>query len=161
MVARTRLRGGRRMRGRRKTRDRRPFPLGRVCFVAAIVLTVAPPYSAAGSSGKAPVGSPAGNPFDRGIVAPSGVLTGDPASLRVARNVPHLAGPPMPAGAFINRPTVPLDQYKADKLRGPRAAQRPGAPQHSAPATLTNGGGFLGITQATAQDPFPPAIHPP
>lgn len=147
------------MRGRRKTRGRRPFPLGRVCFAAGIVLAIAAPYSAAGSSGKPLLGSPSGNPFDRGIVAPSGVFTGDPATTRVARAVQHVNGPPMPAGAFINRPTVPLAQYKAAKLQGPRAVRRPGAPQHPAPATLTNGGGFLGITQATAQDTWPPDIN--
>ena len=64
------------MRGRHsKAKDRRSFPLGRVCLLAAgIVLAVAVPYSAAGSSGNARLGSPAGNPFDRGIVAPSGVV---------------------------------------------------------------------------------------
>jgi hypothetical protein len=141
-------------------KERGSLPLRRVCLVAGIVLAAVTPYSAAGSSGKAAPGSPSGNPFDRGIVAPSGVLTGDPASSRVARSVRRVTGPPMPAGAFINRPTVPLDQYKAAKLRNARAAQRPGAQQTpAAPATLTNGGGFLGITQATAQDTWPPDIN--
>jgi hypothetical protein len=146
------------MRGRGKI-ERRSLPLHRVCLLAGIVLAVATPYSAAGSSGKAPLGSPSGNPFDRGIVAPSGVLTVDPAASRIARAVPHLTGPPMPAGAFFNRPTVPLAEYKAAKLQNPRAARRPGAAATAAPATLTNGGGFLGITQATAEDTWPPDIN--
>jgi hypothetical protein len=148
------------MRGRRKVTETRSLPLGRVwLLIAGIVLAVAVPYSAAGSSGKARLGSPAGNPFDRGIVAPTGVLTADPATLRVARTVPHVSGPPMPAGAFINRPTVPLAEYKAAKLQSERAASRPGSAATSAPATITNGGGFNGITQATAQDTWPPDIN--
>jgi len=146
------------MRGRAKMKGRRSLPLRRVCLVAGIVLAAATPYSAAGSSGKAP-GSPAGNPFDRGIVAPSGVFTGDSARSRIARAVPHLNGPPMPAGAFINRPTVPLAQYKAAKLQSQRAARRPGSVAPSAPSTITNAGGFDGITQATAEDTWPPDIN--
>jgi hypothetical protein len=148
------------MRGRAKIKGRRSVPLRRVCIVAGIVLAAATPYSAAGNSGPAVPGSPSGNPFDRGIVAPSAVLTGDPATSRVARDVPRVTGPPMPAGAFINRPTVPLDQYKAAQLQNARAARRPGGTRTpAAPATLTNGGGFLGITQATAQDTWPPDIN--
>jgi hypothetical protein len=148
------------MRGRAKMKERRSLPLRRVCLVAGIVLAAATPYAAAGNAGRAVPGSPSGNPFDRGIVAPSGVLTADPASSRVARTVRRVTGPPMPAGAFINRPTVPLDQYKAAKLQNARAARRPGATQTPvAPATVTNGGGFLGITQATAQDTWPPDIN--
>jgi len=141
-------------------KERRSLPLRRVCLVAGIVLAAATPYAAAGNSGRAVPGSPSGNPFDRGIVAPSGVLTVDPASSRVARDVRRVTGPAMPAGAFINRPTVPLDQYKAAKLQNARAARRPGATQTPiAPATVTNGGGFLGITQATAEDTWPPDIN--
>jgi len=148
------------MRGRGKMKERRSLPLGRLwLLLAGIVLAVAVPYSAAGGSGNARLGSPAGNPFDRGIVAPSGVLTADPATSRVARAVPHVNGPPMPARAFINRPTVPLDRYKATKLQGSRAARRPGSGAPSAPSTVTNGGGFNGITQATAEDTWPPDIN--
>src|SRR5262249_743603 len=58
------------------------------------------------------------------------------------------------------RPTVPLDQYKSAKLQSPRAAARPGAASTaSGPLTVSNGGGFLGITQATAQDGWPPDIN--
>ena len=91
-----------------------------------------------------------------GASAPMGTLTVDKAH-RTGANAPRVKGAALPRGAFTNRPTIPMSAYRAAKAqRGPD--RRPGAPAH-APRTAANLLGFNGITQATAQDSFPPDIN--
>jgi hypothetical protein len=90
--------------------------------------------------------------------APSAVLTADAARTVDVSRAPTLQGPQLPSNAFINRPTIPLSEYRAIK-GGPRADRRSGSGTLSAAPAATNLGGFNGITQATAQDTFPPDIN--
>lgn len=92
--------------------------------------------------------------------APVATVTADKATTTPA-NAPHLSGPPLPRDAFINRPTVGLAKYRELKSSQARANRRPGesADAASAPRTATSLFGFNGITQATAQDTWPPDIN--
>jgi hypothetical protein len=89
--------------------------------------------------------------------APAGVVTADPAKEVNPATAPVRNGAPL--RGFVNRPTVPLDQYRAAKTRsggGRRQGASTEAP--SAPLAITNLGGFNGITQATAGG-VPPDIN--
>jgi hypothetical protein len=84
-----------------------------------------------------------------GETAPVGVLSAEPAETGEASE--QLTSPPLPAGAFINRPTVPLSTYRAIKAAGPGAsARRSAASVPAAPYTVTSSFGFNGIGQAQA-----------
>jgi hypothetical protein len=92
---------------------------------------------------------------------PVGTAAASPARHVDLRKAPSLKGPALPKNAFINRPTVPLSKYKAAK-RQTSADRRPGLGANvaqTAPQTATNILGFNGITQATAQDTWPPDIN--
>lgn len=88
---------------------------------------------------------------------PVATVTGDPAKRVDLHTVSNVKAPPRPAGAFTNRPTVPLAEYLAAK-RGHTGGRRPATQAPRAPYA-TNLTGFNGITQATAQDGSPPDIN--
>jgi hypothetical protein len=81
--------------------------------------------------------------------APVGVVTADAATISDGSAV---AAPAAPKDAFINRPTIPMDQYRALKT-----AQAPlqARPQMPAPRTITNKSGGNGISQSSAGGFFP------
>jgi hypothetical protein len=81
--------------------------------------------------------------------APTAVLTAAPAETGEASA--QLASPPLPAGAFINRPTIPVSTYRAIKTHGTGpSARRPAASAPAAPFTVTSSFGFNGIGEAQA-----------
>jgi hypothetical protein len=100
-------------------------------------------------------GGPAAN---TGPVAPTAVLTSGPASF-VSGNT-RVATPARPAGVAINRPSIPMAQYRAMKQAGAKAGDakpsKPAAPLSSnqiiGQAALTSQGGAGGSW-------FPPDIN--
>jgi hypothetical protein len=89
---------------------------------------------------------------------PVGTVSADKAKTVDLGSAPTVHGPPLPDNAFINRPTLPLDKYKAAKA-GHSSGKRPGPAAPPGPQVATNLLGFDGITQATAQSTWPPDIN--
>jgi hypothetical protein len=77
-----------------------------------------------------PLGVSAQEPAQPSTLAPAGLLTVDRATVVNVATAGALEAPAPPAGVSINRPTIPLDQYRALKRQAalaPQAATRPGA----------------------------------
>jgi hypothetical protein len=86
--------------------------------------------------------------------APAAVLTAGPAKTMDTSRA--LNSPPLPASAFINRPTMPLATYRALKAAAGSAADRRGVGAAPAvPNTVASSVGFNGIAQPQAQSGFP------
>lgn len=92
--------------------------------------------------------------------APSGVVSADAGAVH-SGNAPSSA-PAAPEGAFINRPTMSMAQYKAAKAPAAHAAASDtrsdlSGAQAAAPRSITAFGGFNGTTQGGAGGTwFPP-----
>ena len=112
--------------------------------IVAAVLVVGPGVAGAASSAS--------------TSAPVGTLTAGKAHRVDVRTVKPVKAPAAPKNAFINRPTVPMAQYKAAKLQGLRhpGGLRPGA---ASPPRATNNGGFDGINASGSGGFFPPDIN--
>jgi hypothetical protein len=86
--------------------------------------------------------------------APIGVLTS--GAPHVSGAAKALRSPRLPAGAFINRPTIPLAQYNAIKSQSSSATSRSGAARAPAgPLTVSSATGFNAINQSAAGGTFP------
>jgi hypothetical protein len=92
-------------------------------LVGALVsaLAVLYPSLAAAAGGPSPA---SGNPEDRSVVPTVGVATADTAESLTAATAIQAAPPAPPVDIFVDRPSIPLDQYNAAKAA---AANRPGA----------------------------------
>jgi hypothetical protein len=118
-------------------------------FTIAALVGLGVVYTGVAASGNSAAGS-------SGNLAPSAVLTVDHAtkvangaSLRPLKSVPL-------GNLFINRPAVPMSEYRAAKQQRVLVS-RPGT--GPAPLFPVHLGGFAGITQATAEDTWPPDIN--
>jgi hypothetical protein len=100
------------------TRQRQRWPL-----VGALVCALAGLYPglAAAAGGPRP---PSGNTQDVSVVPTVGIATADTAATLTAATASQAAAPAPPVGAFVDRPSIPLDQYNAAKAA---AAKRTGA----------------------------------
>lgn len=74
--------------------------------------------------------------------APVGMFT---ATATSPAGTTPVKGPPPPAGAFVDRPTIPMTQYKALR-QATGASSRPGVPA-TPPLTVTTSFGFNGVDQ--------------
>src|SRR5262245_38007552 len=95
--------------------------------------------------------------------APVGVLTVGPAQ-EVSGTQPEVPTPARPAGAFINRPTMPMSTYRAEKAAADAnqgTTTKPGAATPSAPSgpSVPNASGFQGINQSQSDGFFPPDVN--
>jgi len=93
-----------------------------------------------------------------GPVAPTAVLTSGPA--RFVSGKTHVATPARPAGVAINRPSIPMAQYRAMKEAGARA----GGAKPSLPAAPLSSNQVIGQAALTSQGGaggswFPPDIN--
>jgi hypothetical protein len=82
-------------------------------------------------------------------VPPTAVLTVDPATLVDPATAPQLVGPPLAADALVNRPEIPIDQYRELKrAAGQASAKLTGRQQQEAQPLATTGiTGRTGCTQ--------------
>jgi hypothetical protein len=130
--------------------------LRRFAVASTLLVIVVALYPAIGAAAKTRA-----NHQRVGSQAPVGTVTADKPKSVDLRHLHNVKSPSLPQRAFINRPTMPLARYLAAKLNtgtGRRPGSVPTAPRTGAQAA-TNLGGFDGITQATAQDTWPPDIN--
>src|SRR5436853_2726685 len=85
----------------------------RCIAVAAFAIACAVSVPASGLAGASSRSDD--NPADASALAPSGVASAAPARSINAATQPDLPTPAKPANAFINRPSIPLAQYRALK----------------------------------------------
>lgn len=89
--------------------------------------------------------------------APAAVLTVDPAAEVDLGQAPQLESPPLPEGAFISRPTIPIDEYRQLKQSAGKAAAKARRPQTEQPLATTLVSGANGQSQgAPGPSLFPP-----
>jgi len=79
-----------------------------------------------------------------GAAAPVGTITAAPAK---SSGTAPLRGPAVPAGAFVNRPTMSMAAYKAESANRVAPGARRAGVTRTAPRTVSSSFGFNGLTQ--------------